>query len=443
MSPPPDAPDFVLPIAPLSRPPDAVVRVPGSKSITNRLLLCASLADGASTLTGASLSEDALRMIDGLARLGVHVERDDELASLRVHGCAGHLPAGEAAIDAGDAGTAMRFLAALCCIGQGSYSLDGSPRMRERPVGDLVDALRSLGARVGYGGAEGFPPLSITARGLAGGLVDFRDTPSSQFLSAVLMVAPYAMNDVYVRVHGELPSRPYVRMTLALMRDLGVETVDDGGGAFVVPSWQRYAAGTRAVEPDASGAAYFWTAAAISGGRVGVRGLSRQSVQGDARFVDVLAQMGCTVEHAGDALVVVGPPPGELRGVRVDLNDMPDCAQTLAVAALFARGTTEILNVSNLRIKETDRLAALASELARLGARADARRDGLRIEPPQRFEKQSVVIETYSDHRMAMSFALAGLMRPGVAIRNPACVRKSFPGFFETLARLDPSHAPA
>ncbi|MEP0845635.1 MAG: 3-phosphoshikimate 1-carboxyvinyltransferase [Phycisphaerae bacterium] len=415
-------------------PLDACVTLPGSKSLTNRYLLCCALADGESRLRGASLSDDVQAMMSGLRAFGIAVDVQADAAAMTIRGCRGHLPATSAEIDAGDAGTVMRFLTALAAVGHGRYALDGSARMRDRPIGALVDALAALGAGIGYEGRTGYPPLTVVARGLPGGMARFARPVSSQFVSAVLMVAPYAMRDVLLRVDGGLVSAPYVDMTLRVMRSLGVDALDDGRARFIVPSAQRYGARQVEIEPDASAATYFWAAAAITGGRVLARGLTRDSAQGDVEFVDVLEQMGCRIEARADALGVCGPPDGRLRGVNVDLNSMPDAAQTLAVAALFADGPTEIRNVANLRVKETDRLAALRCELTKLGAEVNLTPDGLRILPPPRVSPAE--IDTYNDHRMAMSFALAGLRVPGIVIRGAGCVRKSFPEFFETLVAL-------
>ena len=414
---------------------DATIDLPGSKSLTNRYLTCLALADGAGVLHGVALGDDVLRMIEGLRALEISVEVRSDGDELRVHGCRGQIPATGAAIDAGNAGTAMRFLTALCCLGQGRYRLDGSPRMRARPIGALVGALQQLGGALGYDGAEGFPPVTMAACGLRGGRVRFESPPSSQYVSALLMVAPYAVRDVLIDIAGQPTSKPYMDMTIAVMHELGVEALaSDAGDRFIVPVGQRYRAKTLRVEPDASAASYFWAAAAIVGGRVRVNGLTRHSSQGDVGFVDVLAKMGCRVIEEDDALGVEGPPTGELHGIDVDLNAMPDTAQTLAVAALFARGPTCIRNVANLRIKETDRLAALQSELIRLGARVDMTPDSLTVHPPE--EIQPATIETYDDHRMVMSFALAGLRRTGVRIKNVGCVSKSFPDFFDMLETI-------
>jgi 3-phosphoshikimate 1-carboxyvinyltransferase len=412
----------------------ARVRPPGSKSLTNRYLLCAALADGQTILDGASLAADADRMVTCLRELGIVIGiRHTNPPQIAVAGCRGHLPAGEAELDAGDAGTVMRFLTALITLGYGRYRLDGSPRMRQRPIGPLVGALQGLGAPLGYDAEPGFPPVTAMARGLVGGRVRLDRLASSQFVSALLMVAPYAMSDCFIALRGRPPSEPYIEMTVQLMRQMGVEVLGDGG-RFIVPAGQRYRGGEYAVEPDASAATYLWGAAAVTGGAVRVDGLSRASLQGDVHFVDLLEAMGCSISAGPDFLEVSGPAAGRLRGIDVDLNPMPDTAQTLSVISLFADGPTTIRNVPNLRLKETDRLGALVTELARLGARVEQRDDGLTIYPPPRV--QPATIETYNDHRMAMSFALAGLAAEGITIRNARCVSKSFPQFFEVLQDL-------
>ncbi|MDX2200322.1 MAG: 3-phosphoshikimate 1-carboxyvinyltransferase [Phycisphaerae bacterium] len=409
----------------------AVVRPPGSKSLTNRYLTCAALADGVSRLQNAAPADDVARMAAVLTGVGIENTREFRTNTLTVRGAAGQIPATEAALDIHHAGTAMRFATALLSTGHGEYRLDGSERMRQRPIGQLVDVLRQLGARIEYTDNENCPPLIIHAAGLAGGTAHMARTPSSQFVSALLMVAPYAGQDVMLELDEPPPSRPYVDMTIEVMRSMGVEVVEDQGTRFIVAASQRYRGGNYEIEPDASGATYFWAAAAATGGRVRVSGLSRSSRQGDAAFVDVLEAMGCQVVSGRDFIEVAGPDDRSLRGVNVDLNAMPDTVQTLAVLALFASDKTEIRNVANLRLKETDRLNALASELARLGARVDVHRDGLTIFPPE--ELNPAEIETYDDHRMAMSFSIAALMTKGVVIKNGACVDKSFPGYFDVL----------
>lgn len=410
------------------------VVVPGSKSLTNRYLICAALADGTTTLRGASLSDDAHALLGGLEALGVRMDVLSDAREIIVHGCRGNLPHDEAALNVGNAGTAMRFLTALVCLGHGEYRLDGSARMRARPIGPLVEALQQLGARIEYTGTDGCPPLRIAASGLHGHELGFATPPSSQYISALLMVAPYARGDVMIAIDGDVTSRPYLALTCDVMRDMGVELLERDWRRFVVPAYQRYQPGTYDVEPDASAATYIWAAAALTGGRGGVRGITRTSRQGDARFVDVLTQMGCTVAEEAGTLVVAAPADGRLHGVDVDLNEMPDTVQTLAVLALFADGPTNVRNVANLRIKETDRIAALSQELAKLGAQVEARADGLTIHPPRQLTPAS--IDTYDDHRMAMSFAIAGLVVDGVVIRDAGCVSKSFPDFFDVLATL-------
>ncbi len=416
-----------------SGPVVGTVCLPGSKSLTNRYLACAALAAGHSVLRGVSLSDDARAMLEGLARLGVPSELNEARAEIRVAGRRGNFVTDEVEIDAGSAGTAMRFLTALACLGHGRRRLDGSPRMRARPIGDLVAALQGLGARLDYEDRAGYPPLTVLAGPLEGGDVVLDRPPSSQFLSALLMVAPHAQRDVLIAVEGELPSRPYMEMTLDVMRAMGVETLANAG-RIIVPALQEYRAGEYAIEPDASAATYFWGAAAVTGGRICVAGLTRRSRQGDVRFVDVLGAMGCMVTERPEGLEVAGPARGRLSGIDVDLNDMPDTVQTLAAVALFAEGPTQIRNVANLRIKETDRIAALAAELTRLGARVETRADGLTIHPPA--ATQPAEIETYDDHRMAMSFAIAGLAPGGIVIREAGVVSKSFPDFFEVLGTV-------
>lgn len=421
-------------VIPVRGPLDATVQVPGSKSLTNRALVAAALADGRSTLTNVLFADDTRYMLDALAALGVPLRVDEAATRVDVTGSGGQWSAGEAEIFCGNAGTVMRFLAAACCVGNGEYRLDGVPRMRERPIGSLVDALRELGAVVGYPEREGYPPIEIRACHLRGGTVSFHSPPSSQLVSALLMAAPYAQNDVFIEIAGEVVSWPYLAMTQAVMDAFGVPIVADNWRKFIVPAPQRYRGTQYAVEPDASNASYFLAAPAIAGGRVTVAGLGTSSVQGDVGFVDVLEQMGCRIKRSPNELTVHGPATGRLRGVDVDLNTMPDTAQTLAVAALFAEGPTQIRNVANLRVKETDRIAALATELRKLGATVDEIADGLTIHPPQ--SPTPAEIDTYDDHRMAMSFALAGLRIDGVVIRDPGCTSKTFPDYFQRLERM-------
>jgi 3-phosphoshikimate 1-carboxyvinyltransferase len=407
------------------------IRPPGSKSITNRALVCAALAEGTSTLTGALASEDTQRMIAGLRDLGIEVSAEDAGRTLIVDGCGGGVPSQRANLSVGNSGTTIRFLTPLVALGRGAFRLDGIERMRARPIGDLLDALTQLGADARSELENGCPPVVVHANGLPGGEVTVRGDVSSQFLSGLLMVSPYAGSPVSIRVAGELVSKPYVRMTLGVMREFGVRVrAAPALDRFDVQGDEPYGGRQFAIEPDASAASYFWAAAAITGGEVTVDGLSDSSLQGDIAFCDCLTKMGCELSFTSDSTTIRGGP---LRGIDVDMNEISDTVQTLAVVALFADGPTTIRNVGHIRHKETDRLAALATELQKLGARVDERPSGLVITPGELHGKE---IATYGDHRMAMSFALAGLRVPGVAILDPRCTRKTYPGFFDDLAKL-------
>jgi 3-phosphoshikimate 1-carboxyvinyltransferase len=416
-------------IQPVTQPIRATVRPPGSKSITNRALVCAALADGTSTLLGPLDSDDTRVMIDGLRQLGIRVEWHDIQRTLVVYGAGGEIPALEAELFCANSGTTIRFLTALATLGHGRFRLDGVERMRERPIADLLEALNQLGARTVSEGTNGCPPVVVHANGLPGGMANMRGDISSQFVSGVLMVAPAACARVDLLIDGTLVSQPYVQMTLAVMRAFGVD-VEAGPELqrFTVEAPQRYLASQLTIEPDASAASYFWAAAAITAGEVTVIGLSSASLQGDVAFVDCLQRMGCQVRREADSITVIGRP---LRGVDLDMNAISDTVQTLAVTALFAEGPTTISNVGHIRYKETDRLAALAAELRKLGADVTERDDGLVIQPRT---LRPGAINTYNDHRMAMSFALAGLRIAGVEINNPGCVEKTYPAFFQDLA---------
>ena len=417
-------------------PVDATIRVPGSKSITNRALAIAALADGNSELTGALVAEDRDVMVEGLRALGLQIDGASSDTTLVVHGRRGTIPARNAHLDLRLSGTAIRFLAALVALGDGTYHLDGTHRMRERPIADLLDTLNALGVRATDELGTGCPPVRIETQGLPGGSATIAGERSSQFLSALLMAAPAAKGPLHLEVQGELASKPFVDMTLRMMRAFGVDVERDGYASFdVTPT--RYQARRYAIEADAMAAGYFWAAAAVTGGRVRTPGIGAKSLQGDRRFAEVLTAMGCDVSVSDGATTVVGPPAGRLRGGRFDLNDMPDQAQTLAVCALFADEPVRIDNVWNLRIKETDRLHALASELRRLGADVLEEESGIEINPltPETM-RTPVTIRTYGDHRMAMAFAVAGIRIPGVSLEDPACVAKTYPAFFEDWGRL-------
>ena len=350
---------------------NAVIRPPGSKSITNRALVCAALADGRSTLTGALESEDTLMMTEALRLLGVGVAHDPSVHSIRVFGCGGRLPAAHANLFVANSGTTIRFLTAVATLGHGDFRLDGSPRMRQRPIADLLNALNQLGAEVASEFGNGCPPVLVKANGLPGGFATVASNMSSQYLSGLLMAAPCARQPVELHVDGELVSKPFVEMTLRVMSAFGVETGADRLSRFVVPPNRRYHGQQYAIEPDASAASYFFAAAAITGGQVTVEGLSRGSLQGDVAFCDCLEQMGCTVKYGDDEITVIGGP---LHGVRVNMNSISDTVQTLSVVALFAEGPTHIFDVANIRHKETDRIGALVTELRKRGIRTHTRK---------------------------------------------------------------------
>jgi 3-phosphoshikimate 1-carboxyvinyltransferase len=410
----------------------AAIRPPGSKSITNRALVCASLANSPSALRGALDSDDTRIMVDCLLQLGVGIDEELDAGLLKIHGCGGHIPSDKAELFVGNSGTTIRFLTVVLALGNGAYLLDGVPRMRQRPIGDLVNALRQLGTTVSAASNDQFPPVRIAARGLRGGRTSIRGDASSQYLSGLLMAAPYATNDVTIDVTGPLVSRPYVEMTIRVMESFGASVVVDDD-SFSIAANQTYRGCEYDIEPDASAASYFWAAAAVTGGRVTVDGLTRSSLQGDVRFCECLAQMGCTVNYGLSAITVSGPQYGALRGINVDMSDISDTVPTLAVLALFADGPTTIENVAHIRHKETDRIGDLARELRKLGANVLEREGGIVIDPQ---EFSPATIETYDDHRMAMSFAIAGLRHAGVHIVNPQCTSKTYPRFFDDLRSL-------
>jgi 3-phosphoshikimate 1-carboxyvinyltransferase len=405
------------------------VRPPGSKSLTNRALIVAALAEGKSVLTGVLDSQDTEVMAESLKRLGIRLEHDRATATIRIDGCRGLPPAAKADLFLENSGTSIRFLSALCCLSRGSYRLDGNARMRERPIGELTTALTTLGARVRCELDNGCPPVLIESSGIIGGKVKVGGETSSQFLSALLMAAPAAYEPVTIEVDGALVSEPYAVMTVKVCAAFGVSIESNGAGIYRLRP-QRYQARHYAIEPDASAASYFFAAAAVTEGEVTVPRLSRESLQGDVGFVDVLEKMGCGVQFGQESITVRGGP---LRGVDVDLNAISDTAPTLAAIAPFAKGPTRIRNVAHMRLKETDRIAALATELKRLGQKVEEYPDGLKITPAK---IKPATIETYDDHRMAMSFAVAGLKAKGIVISNPECTAKTYPRFFEDLAAL-------
>lgn len=421
-----------LPIHPVSHPLEGTIRVPGSKSITNRALLLAALSDGPSKLEGALFSDDTRYMEGALNQLGVAVRGNERAQSFEIDGRGGAFPNPEAELFLGNAGTATRFLTAALCLGQGSYYVDGIARMRQRPLADLLGALRVLGAEILT--PNDCVPLEIRARGLAGGKVSLRGDASSQFLSALLVIAPKTRDGLEIEIDGPLASKPYVEMTLRMLEQWGATSTHQDLASFRVPGHQTLRPQNYIIEPDASSASYFFAAAAVTGGKIRVKNLGKDALQGDVAFVDVLAQMGCEVKKAKNYLEVAGPPEGKLHGLKVDMNAISDCVPTLAAIAPFADSPVEITDVAHIRGKETDRIAALARELARLGVKVEERPDGLLIFPAKKLKRAA--IKTYDDHRMAMSFAITALRSPGIEIRDPGCVAKTFPDFFERLEKL-------
>ena len=405
------------------------VDLPGSKSLSNRVLLLSMLAEGTTHIRNLLDSDDVRYMIGALEQLGIRMEETRESNEIRVEGCAAKIPNSDLELMLGNAGTAMRSLTAALTLGQGRYVLDGVPRMRERPIVDLVDGLRQLGAEVSLLNGPPGPPVEIIASGLPGGTAEIKGSVSSQFLSAILMAAPSAQNDVTLKIIDTLVSVPYVEMTLKLMERFGVRVENRNFEEFHIQGNQTYLSpGEFYVEGDASSASYFLAGAAITGGSVTVQGCGTESLQGDAKFAEVLELMGAETEWQPNSVTVHGK---SLKGVDLDLNRMPDAAMTLAVAALFAEGPTRIRNVYNWRLKETERMKAVTTELRKLGATVEEGEDYLVVDPPQKI--LHCEIETYDDHRMAMAFSLAACGSEPITILDPGCVSKTFPDYFEVL----------
>ncbi|QQX78312.1 3-phosphoshikimate 1-carboxyvinyltransferase [Shewanella sp. KX20019] len=412
---------------------NGTINIPGSKSISNRALLLATLAEGTTTLTNLLDSDDIRYMLASLKQLGVKYRLSNNNTVCELDGIAGTLNSDAAqTLFLGNAGTAMRPLCAALTLGNGEFTLTGEPRMEERPIGDLVDSLRQLGADVSYLKNDGFPPLTINATGLSGGNVEIAGDLSSQFLTALLMVAPLAKGDVNIQIKGELVSKPYIDITLALMAQFGVNVSNNNYQSFEIKTGQRYVSpGKILVEGDASSASYFLAAGAIKGGVVKVTGVGKLSIQGDVKFADVLAQMGADIEWGDDYIIARG---SKLKAVDLDMNHIPDAAMTIATAALFAEGTTHIRNIYNWRIKETDRLAAMATELRKVGAIVDEGHDYISVTPPTK--PNTANIDTYNDHRMAMCFSMLAFADCGITINEPECTSKTFPDYFNQFNAL-------
>ncbi|EEM1155800.1 3-phosphoshikimate 1-carboxyvinyltransferase [Salmonella enterica subsp. enterica serovar Panama] len=420
-----------LTLQPIAR-VDGAINLPGSKSVSNRALLLAALACGKTVLTNLLDSDDVRHMLNALSALGINYTLSADRTRCDITGNGGALRApGALELFLGNAGTAMRPLAAALCLGQNEIVLTGEPRMKERPIGHLVDSLRQGGANIDYLEQENYPPLRLRG-GFTGGEIEVDGSVSSQFLTALLMTAPLAPEDTTIRVKGELVSKPYIDITLNLMKTFGVEIANHHYQQFVVKGSQQYhSPGRYLVEGDASSASYFLAAGAIKGGTVKVTGIGRKSMQGDIRFADVLEKMGATITWGDDFIACTR---GELHAIDMDMNHIPDAAMTIATTALFAKGTTTLRNIYNWRVKETDRLFAMATELRKVGAEVEEGHDYIRITPPAKLHHAD--IGTYNDHRMAMCFSLVALSDTPVTILDPKCTAKTFPDYFEQLARM-------
>jgi 3-phosphoshikimate 1-carboxyvinyltransferase len=441
----PASPDH-LDLAPVAR-AAGTVSLPGSKSISNRALLLAALAEGDTAIDGLLHSDDTERMLAALQQLGIAVAQNGDRLSVSGHG--GEMPVKNAELFLGNAGTALRPLTAVLAFAGGHYKISGVARMHERPIGDLVDALRELGADIRYTGNEGFPPLEIfPAANRTNGKVAVSGEVSSQFLTALLMAAASNSNGLTIAVDGELISKPYIDITLSLMQAFGVKVERDGWRAFHIAGGQKYRSrGSFRVEGDASSASYFLAAGAI-GGPVRVEGVGRDSIQGDVHFVDALAAMGAQISSGPGWIEAAAPAKGRLRAFAGDCNAIPDAAMTLAVLALFAEGTTHLRNIASWRVKETDRIAAMATELRKVGATVEEGSDYIKVSPPRAWRlTPDASIDTYDDHRMAMCFSLVALAGVPVRINDPACVAKTFPDYFQRFAAIcfatirQPGHA--
>ena len=421
----------MIEIRPSQQPINATVMVPGSKSYTNRALLVAALAEGHSRLTGALFSDDTHYMCEALRRLGVQIGADAEACEFEVVGNGGKIPVDHAELYIGNAGTAARSLVSYVALGNGEFVIDGdAPMRRSRPISDLLHALTQLDVDVRSKFDNDFLPLIVRADGLKGGKTRLDASKSSQFLTSLMLVAPYAEKGIAIEVVGEMKT-PYIDITISVMKAFGVEVDHEHYKSFHIKGQQGYQSREYAIEPDASSASYFFAAAAITGGHVRVPNLNTDSAQGDVQFVNVLAQMGCQVKRCSDAIEVIGPD--RLNGIDLDMKAISDTSLTLAAIAPFATSPVTIRNIEHTRHQETDRIHAMVTELRKLGVTVVERQDGVEISPSKITPTE---IETYKDHRVAMSFSLIGLKTPGIRIKDPGCVNKTFPTFFDLLARL-------
>jgi len=423
--------DFMIDIEPVDRGFSAVVKAPPSKSYTNRALLIAALSGGEMRVMNALLSDDTKYMAEALRQLGVKVKRDGDV--FVVFGRGGRLDVPDEPLFLGNAGTAMRFLTTACAlVDSGHVILKGNDRMNERPIADLLEALEPLGVSVYSIKNDGCPPVLVEGGGIEGGVTKIKGDKSSQYFTSILLCAPYAKRDVVVDTIGELTSKSYIDMTIASMREFGVNVENEDYKSFKVNAGQVYHARDYVVEGDFSSASYLFAAAAITGSTVRVTGVNPGSSQGDLGLLDVFVKMGCSRDNGPDWIEIRGPE--KLRGVgEIDMNNMPDVAMTLAVVAAFAEGETRIVNAANMRIKETDRIAATVAELQKMGVDASELSDGLVVKGGG---VHGALIDTYDDHRIAMSFAVAGLRVSGVVIKDEGCVSKTYPDFFEVLQKM-------
>ncbi|MBI2559411.1 3-phosphoshikimate 1-carboxyvinyltransferase [Candidatus Woesearchaeota archaeon] len=405
---------------------NATIEAPPSKSYTQRALVIAALAKGKSVIKNPLFSDDTYYMIQALKNFGVKIWRNG--SNIVINGANGMLKQPKSIIYVGNAGTAMRFLATIAAVSEGETTITGDKRMQQRPIQDLLDALGSLGVRCESN--KGFPPIKIYGGSFNGGSIKLSGGTSSQYLSSILMCAPYANKNVTINLNGKLASEPYVDITIDAMKKFGVNAKCINHKKFIVKNSKKYKAKNYKIEGDATNASYFFAAAAVTKGKIMVKNINPNSKQGDIKFVGVLKRMGCGVKRGKNFIQVEGH---SLKSIDVDMNEMPDIVPTLAVASLFADSTTVIRNAPNLRLKETDRLKALAFELRKIGANVEELQDGLRI---KRRRLQKAIIETYNDHRIAMSFAVAGLAINGIRIKNPACVSKSFPDFWKKFNEM-------
>ena len=421
----------MIEIQPIRKPLDVTIEVPGSKSYTNRALLVAALARGASTLTGALFSDDTRYMCNALQKLGVEIDADEKRSTFDVYGNGGDIPVSSAELYIGNSGTTSRSLTAYVSLGRGRFVIDGDEPMRHgRPISDLLDALTQIGVSARSQFDNGHLPVIVEANGLEGGKTRLDVSKSSQFLTALLLIAPCAKNDVEIEVVGDR-EMPYIDITLAVMEAFGVQVVSDGYKYFRIEGGQRYQPRIYNIEPDASNASYFFAAAALTGGRVTVQHLHLDSMQGDVQFVRILEQMGCQVAVSDIGITVTGPR--QLKGVDVDMRGISDTALTLAAIAPFADSKVTIRNIEHTRWQETDRIHAMVTELRKLGVPVIEHQDGLEISPSS---ITPAAIDTYEDHRMAMAFSLVGLKARGIRINDPDCVSKTFPNYFQVFEEL-------